>query len=297
MIQHITPDRVANSILQDRSFNGSYLLVEGQTDYTLYNKFVDGRTCEIKIAHGNQNVIDVVHILIERDFDAAIGLIDADFRIIENDVPVNKNLFLTDEHDLEMMVLKSPAFDIVVGHYIQPSKADDFIKENANQPLRDILINLVKPLGYLKLLNKVYDLNIPFKSKHVEEKDLPLQDFIPYKTLKYSGHERMIEAVFNYSTNRSSKIRSNKPEVLANLTKQMENEIDKYMICNGHDVINILSLSLRSKLSNKNASDCSVDQLHKELIFAYDSKYFQSTKTYNDIKDWETKNSRRIFKF
>lgn len=35
MREHITPERVANAIRQDKSYQGSYLIVEGKSDYLI----------------------------------------------------------------------------------------------------------------------------------------------------------------------------------------------------------------------------------------------------------------------
>jgi len=38
MREHITPERIANAIRQDKSYQGSYLIVEGKSDYWFYTK-------------------------------------------------------------------------------------------------------------------------------------------------------------------------------------------------------------------------------------------------------------------
>ena len=42
MENHITPARIANSIEQDTSFGGTYLMLEGIKDLKLFKKFTCG---------------------------------------------------------------------------------------------------------------------------------------------------------------------------------------------------------------------------------------------------------------
>ena len=81
MEQYITPERTANAILQDNSFNGYYLVVEGNKDVKLYGKFVNNQDFRIKPAFGNEKVKEVLSILEDRGFDKRIGIIDSDFNI------------------------------------------------------------------------------------------------------------------------------------------------------------------------------------------------------------------------
>ena len=104
---HLTSDRIVNSILQRSKFKGSYIIVEGKNDFTLYRKFVDDQNCHIEIALGNSNVIDVINKLDQYGYKEAIGLIDTDFRILDNDIPPNNNIFITDYHDLELMIFRN----------------------------------------------------------------------------------------------------------------------------------------------------------------------------------------------
>jgi len=296
MQSYLTPNRIANSILQKNSFKGAYLIVEGNKDFSLFKKFTETEFCKIEIAFGNKNVIDVINELNSRGYSDALGIIDSDFRNLDNEIPENENILLTDEHDLEIMIFKSEAFETIITHYAQPSKLESFIKENDNQELRDIFLNLAMPLGYLKWANKRNNLGLVFKPLKVDGNPLSIADFIPPSTLKFTSYEDMTQSVINYTVNKSE-LKTTKDAAVKAAKKMIDNAHSLLQICNGHDVIHIISLSLRRKISNLNSNSINPEQLEKEFIFAYDSIYFEQTELYKQIKLWELKKNKAVLKF
>ena len=293
---YLTPNRIANSILQKNSFKGAYLIVEGNKDFSLFKKFTETEFCKIEIAFGNNNVIDVINELNSRGYSEALGIIDSDFRKLDNEIPANENILLTDEHDIEIMIFKSEAFETIITHYAQPSKLESFIKENDNQELREIFLNLAMPLGYLKWANKKNNLGLVFKPLKVDGNPLNIADFIPPTTLKFTNYEDMIQSVLNYTVNKSE-LKTTKDLAVKAAKKMINNAHSLLQICNGHDVIHIISISLRKKISNLNSNSINPEQLEKEFIFAYDSRYFEQTELYKQIKLWELKKNKAVLKF
>src|SRR3546814_17783638 len=82
MEQYITPDRIANAIMQDNSFKGHYLIVEGVKDVKFYQKYIDPTSFRIWEAFGRENVKLVLKLLNERGCHRRIGVIDSDFNAI-----------------------------------------------------------------------------------------------------------------------------------------------------------------------------------------------------------------------
>lgn len=296
MQSYLTPNRIANSILQKNSFKGTYLIVEGNKDFSLFKKFTETEFCKIEIAFGNNNVIDIITELNSRGYSDALGIIDSDFRNLDNEIPENENILLTDEHDLEIMIFKSEAFETIITHYAQSSKLESFIKENDNQELREIFLNLAMPLGYLKWANKKNNFGLVFKPLKVDGNPLNIAEFIPPATLKFTSYEDMTQSVINYTVNKSE-LKTTKDTAVKAAKKLIDNAHSLLQICNGHDVIHIISLSFRRKISNLNSNSINPEQLEKEFIFAYDSRYFEQTELYKQIKLWELKKSKVVLKF
>jgi len=296
MEDYLTPGRIANSILQKTSFKGSYLIVEGNNDFSLYKKFIDNSFCKIEIAFGNQNVIDIIEELKKRGYENVIGVIDSDYRRLENDLPSRSNILLTDFHDIEVMLFSSDAFETVMSHYSILEKVEAFKTQNKNNDLREIFLNLARPLGYLKWANKINNWGLVFKPIKPEGKPLSYSDFIPPDTLKFTSYEEMTQTVINYT---SSKSKTKTKTEAVKLTKKLidNNTHSSLQICNGHDIIHIICLSLRKKISNLNSNAVKAEQLEKDFIFAYDSRYFEQTELYKQIKQWEIDKGKSVLKF
>lgn len=294
MKEEITPDRIANSILQDKTFSGTYLLVEGNNDFLVYNKFIDNQNCEIKIAHGFQNVIDAVDILKKRGFDISLGIIDNDFRVIQNAELEHDDVFVTDDHDIELMAFRSESFDTLISHYSDKTKVDKLIKEKGGPDLRTVILELARPIGFLKLANKSHGFGFIFKPLKEDGNPLKLTDIIATNTLNFNGWDVLIEKVINYSRNKTE-IRVSQEQAIQLTTELAKNTFDLYHICNGHDICYIIAISLRKKLSSMNV--IAPEQIEKDLMFGFDSRCFQKTQLYSKLKTWEAENGKVILKF
>ncbi|WP_448700409.1 hypothetical protein ACFGVR_00730 [Mucilaginibacter sp. AW1-3] len=297
MVEHISPDRIANAIMQDKSFVGTYILVEGNNDYTFYRKFVNNDLCEVQVTFGKQNILNVIKILQDRGFTNSIGIVDSDFRNISDISENPDNIFYTDEHDIETTIIKSEAFDSLIDQYCEKGRYNDFIKENNDEDLRKILLKLLVPLGYLKWANQREKWGLLFKAKNMSGPELKIEDFIPVATMQFLGYEKMINTVFNYSR---GKVKFDIKEDYA--FKHVEAlsttlRVDDYQLCNGHDFSYLFSLALRKKISNYNSKAIPVEQIEKDLVLAYDSSQFKTTNLYSSIEKWQTLNSKIILKF
>lgn len=102
------PDGIANAILLTRRYPGNacltFLLVEGETDKRLYQTFTDEKSCAIYVAYSKANVIAALTILEESETPGVLALVDADFDVLEGKQYTSPNLFLTDAHDVELMI-------------------------------------------------------------------------------------------------------------------------------------------------------------------------------------------------
>jgi len=146
MRDYISAFDIANEIRMTRSqFKGTFLVVEGEkSDLILFSRFTNSDQCQLIPAHSKNNAIKVINILENEKFVGLLGIIDADFMNIENQICPGDNLFLTDTHDLETMILQSPALDKLISEYCSQTKIKNIITERGAD-LRTILLDLVAP--------------------------------------------------------------------------------------------------------------------------------------------------------
>ena len=269
---HSNSDEIATEIQMSRSqFSGTFLIVEGRDDRLFMESFISPSKCTILVAEGKQKVCDVIDILEKGNFDGVLGLIDADFDRIEGIPDRSQNLVMPECHDLIMMLLRSPAFDQTLRELGSRPKLVVF-KEN----VLDSLMNRALPVGYLRLYSLREELNLRFRNLNYSAW-ITRSSFV-------ADTPTLIETVKNYSQRHDLS-----STVLATAIEELRgSKYDPYEICNGTDVIEILSIGLRSVLGNKNAGEVGGELLKMSLRLAYSEQYFFSSRLRKDIEKWQS---------
>ena len=278
MREFLTVDRVANDIRLRRStYTGTFLLVEGSSDKTFYKRFVDELACELVPTSGKpsskQRAIDILEILEKSNFQGVLAIVDADFDRLQNSLYTSPNLFYTDTHDLETMLIQSPALDKVITEFGSEEKIAQF------QPdVRLTLIEIGMSIGYLLWISLSDELNLTFDnitfSKFVDEQNLKIDEL------------KLIREVKNKSQNFSLK----DEDLQQRIINKKSNNHDPWQVCCGHDLVEILSLGLRKAFGTYNVADVKPENLERNLRLAYEETYFCQTQLYFNIRTWESKN-------
>lgn len=289
----MTANRTANAIMQDTTFDGTYLIVEGMKDYKLYRKFFNvNNQVEIKQVGGKEKVQKVIEILNEREFNKVIGIIDSDFsKILGNELEID-NIFSTDFHDIEVTMFQSPALETILNMYITKEKLETFLN---GKEIREILINLAKQIGLLKLANHIYDLGLAFKPKNLDGKNLKYKDFIDDKTLNYKGKTNLIQTVRNYSFNRGDNV-AEMTLIEEKMDELLHKEHELLQLVNGHDLSNIIFMLLKKVLGSTNKSLFDYNTVEDSLIMSYETRYWIKTELFDQLYEWAKLNDENIFR-
>ncbi len=256
---------------------GALLLVEGGSDSRAFRNLADGKSCRIVIAHGRENALVAMQVLEADSFEGVLAVLDADFSRLERAPLISGNILSTDLHDLECMMLASPAFDKLVGEFADRARVQKF-EGDVGCALVESLAKNAMPLGYLRWvsLRKRFDLRFDELSFHkfVETGDLHIDV------------GRLIRAVKDHSQ-RHDIPDSHLEQELAAIAKPGH---DPWELCCGHDLLEILSLALRSTVASRNAHEVKRETLERELRLAYQDTYFQQTDLARAIREWEHAN-------
>ncbi|WP_341732813.1 DUF4435 domain-containing protein [Microcoleus sp. EPA2] len=277
MKEHINPSYIANQIRllrnQPKFTEHSFLIAEGDTDARVWKNLVDSTKCRVEIAHNKNNAVKVLNILERDNFAGVLGVVDADFDILEGTVPLSPNLLFTDTHDLETMLLKSPALEKVLLEHGSEDKIKGFGKD-----VRQTLLESARIIGYLRWASLKFDYCLRFE-------DLAFNKFINKETLALNESDLM-KAV----KNNSQQPGLNETEVKTKMDSLKTNAHDMWYICCGHDMIAILSIALCKALGSCNSKQVESNVLEKDLRLAYESGHFRLTKLYVSIQRWEQTN-------
>lgn len=271
-------ERVANQIRLLRStYSGSFLLVEGSSDKTFYERFVDKTACTLIVVSGKPSskvrVIATLNILEKSNFQGVLAIVDADFDRLGTLTHSNPNLFRTDTHDLETMLINSPALDKVVAELGAEEKIAQFQRD-----IRLAILESGTSVGYLLWISQSTELNLSFDSisfsKFVDEQTLMIDEMKLIREVK----------------NKSQAFALQDDDLQLQLTAQKSKFYDPWQVCCGHDLVEILSLGLRKAIGSNRATDIAPNNLERYLRLAYEETYFSTTQLYLDIRTWENDN-------
>lgn len=282
----LTKSREANALLMKfkPKDNDLILLVEGKTDRILFSKFIISKRIIINDCDGSSNVIELIEELRSRDFNSMIGILDKDFKELDEELIEDEIIFYTDYHDIEVSIIESNAINVIFEKYANEEKLENFhTKFRLNY--RDYIFKLASFIGYLKWANKIDDLGLVFKPKTTEGKKLKLEKIFNFD-LEYLGDERMVTYVKQYSNNRGTNIK-NTEEIIESYNKHKGKAVDLLHLCNGHDLSYIIAISIKRIIGNTNVS---FENIENDLRLSYDSNCFKLTNLYKSIKHWEESN-------
>lgn len=195
-----------------------FLFVEGQDDLSLYRRILKNDYLEIKRSQGGKSeVIKIIKDLADH-YSQVLGFIDADFdNILKNRTYAN-NVFLTDCHDLEMMMVKC---DEVYNEAIL-----DFVDNVGCCFKRDkafTLIEFVSCLKYVKYA-KFLDLNL----------NPPFRHYIDLVNNNFKKQE-YLDQIYAVSGNRDYTM------PVADIIANAKIVNDPYNLTNGHDFMIIIA--------------------------------------------------------
>ncbi len=272
---------IVNKIIVTRQYPGNdaqaFLIVEGFTDEKFYRSFIDEDKCQIIVADGKATAVEVVSLLGQEQFIGILALVDADFDVLEG-LPSPKNVLFTDTHDLETMIIKSPALAKVLREFGSQNKVATF-EQHAKKNITTVMLENGLRIGYLRWASLRNGLSLTFEELEFE---------------KFVSKEKLILDIAKLI--KTVKDKSQKPgllesDVLSKM-KQLENAAhDPWHVCCGHDLVCILSLGLTKAIGTHSTKEVTPEIVEKLLRLAYERSYFVKTQVYLLIRQWEHDNT------
>jgi len=156
----------------------AFLLVEGSTDERVYKHFIGEDKCQIIVTHSKDNAIKALVILEKDKLLGVLAIVDADFMVLEEMQPSSQNLLLTDMHDLELMIINSPALEKVLVELGSTEKISK-LEKTYKKDIRSLLLESAMPIGYLRWVSLREKLSLKFET-------LKLDRFIDKACVKFT---------------------------------------------------------------------------------------------------------------
>lgn len=246
------------------------VVVEGRSDISFFRKtFSEEGAYYDSPCEGKEAVIRSVNKLHERGLAHAIGICDADFDHILG--KKYDNIYLTDYHDIEMMMITD---DFISAFFYEHTDHKKYLSENAQlicENIKHSIFDVCYKIGVLKFINLEHDLRLKFAGMTYAE-FITIDGFdITFNLQKYIGHilsRNNIEAQnFSFYT-----------DLYENFIRE---DRDKLHMCNGHDFTYILGMVYKEPHTlDKNISQ---EKIERVLRMSYQKDAFARTNLARSI--------------
>ncbi|MGP5438383.1 hypothetical protein ACTXLR_02875 [Psychrobacter faecalis] len=268
------PINIINSILM--SFNHpdgkrKNLIIEGKTDIKLFKNFINETQVKVRAVTGKDNVLKVMNDfpVDKKYFIHAVADADFDHILDRKDERERNKIYLTDFHDMEIIMVLSDSFDRLFNEYRDYSVENDSM--NANE-LKSKIFEICKELGKIRYLNYINNYELKFKNISYDDcitfKDDSLildLDVLLHKLIQRSEHGKV--------------------SVDALKMKLMELEGDYFQleqICCGHDFTKLLAIFLKES-KDFEGKNHSADKLESSLRVSFSINNFKYFELYKKL--------------
>ena len=282
--KEIDAHSLANEIRLHRAkYSGSFLIVEGKNDTHLLKRFHSRGKCQILTAFTRENVVGSIVLLDTDGISGVLGLIDRDYVDLVPEEINSKNVVYTEENDVEMMILCSPALEAVLAEYGSEDKIRSVQRESGKE-VRELIFDAYAVIGALRVISKRDGLGLKFAGM----------------SFRFQNDNEIhidVEAQFRHVLQRSRLPKKLRVKELQNAAEHLVKSVENNKkLCRGHDGAMILAKALRRLVGTDSQFDSKkrVGNLEKILRLAYERVYFKRTNTYLDIKMWEKRSGYEI---
>jgi hypothetical protein len=264
--------------------NTTFVVTEARDDSEIYAHFFDyPKKCRLIFGHGRKTVESAFPLPKEEYQQRSIGIVDCDFDYANPDKQYPECIIATHTHDWETMILSTPAFNLLIEKFGVKEKVAEFQKEQGCSILASV-IRAAKPLGFLRLCNY---LNTPEGQKGLTFNGIDFLRFIDTKTLNIN-RENLINCVISNSN--CKEIPWCDPIKIKTMLAELESKYsDDWVICQGHDVVAILSIGFEYIFGKKTqvtyGSRTIQAQLKNPSICR--REYFINNTFHQKIRRWE----------
>ncbi|WFN34328.1 DUF4435 domain-containing protein [Methanogenium sp. S4BF] len=279
-----------------------FVITEGPYDLEVYDRCFNSETCILRIANSKENVCEIVEGICarkaastadrseegtQRDECRIIGIIDSDYSLFDSSCKERKNIFRTDTHDLETMLVASGALENVID-YIEKNALPQTFSQKAYGSLRQgnlraSLTRAGRYLGMAVFVNNQGGFNITFKHINCKKRDI-FSRFVKAEALE-CDIEALKEVILEKNPGRGEDFM----DAFERVIRESGGYYFEYPwhICRGHDLICILVRDLNLRYSLRDGEQIGGRDLERLLRRHYHAVYFAETDLCKQIRDWE----------
>ncbi|MCK6517453.1 DUF4435 domain-containing protein [Myxococcota bacterium] len=262
------------------------LLVEAGSDQRFWRMFV-----RAKVEHMGQGGREAAIKLLDeaRTHEDAwfVAALDADLDRVEGRLAQRDDVAWTDAHDLETTLLTTPALGKLAARELGPERLAD-LERSWGAPLLQRLFACARPMARLRWLKQrrldaLDGLKFKKSERGGELRHFDRWEQLSGGALKPPEPGACVEAVIQFSGGAADTLRREGAGIVNELAALPE--ADDAQLCNGHDLMALLTLLLRGKL--KDSSGDAVAQLSALLAVACERADLEQTSMFAALRVWQ----------
>ncbi len=251
-----------------------FVFLEGESDIRLFRKLFNLSKCKVETIPGDKFKLEECVEKLVDIYPLIIGIRDADFIHLGTKPYDIANVFLTDFHDMEMILIsEDDVFSSLVFEFT------DLPKDKHSEMRTNIMLS-IEQIGYLKWLNEKENLEYKFEAG--------FQDLISFVNLKID-FDQYFARVLSKSPN--AKI-TDKTIILDKMRALKDTNPNPLQLCNGHDFIKAFSQYIKQNCKVKNVNDEHVASSCR-MTFTFD--HYSRTRLHLNTKMWAGNNRCAIY--
>ena len=266
---------VAEIVLLRAAALKTILIVEGGTDERLLSVFVDDTQCDTVISYGKPNALQAREMARHKNIPGLLCILDTDYLEFLGALPKDDDVIFTDEHDIEIMLIKSSAFDRLLAEMGSQEKLQTIRNRGADP--REIIRDSGHDLGIFRLLSLRDGLNLTFHNLRY--------GFIHRRSFAVNLSD-MIDEVFNSSMRRCE----NREALTRAIAEWRAKPHDAWRVCSGHDLTAILGRALLALFGSQSAQATRRDEIESKLRMAFSGEDLRATQLFVAVLHWEKSN-------
>jgi len=238
-----------------------WIFVEGNDDAKVYPKFFVKDKVEFRSTNGCFPLVEIIDKAESRISSQILAIKDADFDRLESRCHKD-SVFLTDYHDLEIMML--------MNDYTMRNILIECQKNVSSDIVCSEIWSQAQFIGYVRWYNEKNNLELNFKG-------FPINKF--YNGLEHIREKDCLEEINRRSPNKKIEV---KWEAISDFVK--DNPLGDELLpelCNGHDCSKILAIYLSCEKEKYSDKD-----IQKSLRLSYSASEFANTTLYRKLREW-----------
>lgn len=251
------------------------VLVEGIDDVKTYEKFFARDKVEVHQTSGCCKLVELVKGLDAMHLeDYFIGIKDADYDKLNQVAYPYSNLFLTDTHDLETMMVDG---DIVETIMKENLRYEDVKRDKVDLAVCSFLENVLcvlKSLSYIRWYNDVNDSHINFDVCKIPEM---------LKINSALGYDCCVYFLTRHPENAATQLAVSEFQSFEAAHSQ---DVDLLLLVRGHDMCEVTSALLQQHPYYRKSSKLSCAKVEQALRLGYSKEAFRNTQLYASIDNW-----------